>query len=299
MRVLFGLSALALLTACGGSNDGSAANPTNPPPQPVDVPTVYSALTSARSINSTGLSTGLNPNTTFRILSGPETNNDSNKLLILTTDSNLADGLEDGAELGEPPITTQGAIDQAALNSGFFSSNELNPAGISLPYGYRIDLGGGDYVQIYADHTNSNQSSFANLTVSGPEFIQLPTGNFEINGRSVIYRLDNTNSVNNNMYGAQNGSTMETGDFKMILDPSNGVGSFVSNTANSLVAANNLNVNASTGEIESNDLSITHLGVTYTGAIYGNVHGSGEAASGIFASTDLQPTVVGAFAGSR
>jgi hypothetical protein len=302
-KFILAASYLALLVGCGGST----TNPIQPAPTIIaDNASDFNPLIENLSINSSNdASTGLTRNTTFTILNGEdrsswgEGHSDNYELLVLTTDNNLASNLVNGNGTVLPPTASQSLFNGAALNNGLVSSTEVSPSFTSIPYGYMDSLINGEKIQIYADHTGSRQSPYATLSVSGPEFSQIPVGQFTMTGRSLIYRLDNKNSLYNHQYGAPNSTTMEAGTFTMSIDPDNNSGSFNSSSTNSSVVASNLNVSSTTGDIQSYNITIQHLGDTYSGVLYGNLHGNGEATSGIFASTDNQPTVAGAFAGKR
>lgn len=307
IKLLVGLSALGMLTACGGGSDGSAVNPTQSPTSFQD----FEMLMEPASVNNTwGANTALNPNTKFVILSGVDEvrlgsdHEETHYMHYLTTDIELAERMtnEDIPVSLRVATTTEFDYIDATDSSNVVLRNgniiETDPNTIRNPYLYLNNYGENEHIQIYLD-ARRYSDDYLQISASGPQFSGIPNGEVTLSGRSVIHRVDNTNTNQNAPLGRFLETSVEGGVFTLRINVSDGIGTFRSESANSTVVAQSVIVDANTGMFTSDNLNITHIGSNYIGRLDGALHSEADAVTGVFASTDTSPTVVGAFAGTR
>lgn len=307
-KVILTVPCLAVLAACGGSGDGSAVNPKEQPPTDVEK---FAIISGPSSVNNTwGAKTGLNPNTKFVLLSGTDEvdlgsgKKETHVIHYLTTDTEFVEKIINGDDLFSLDVATTTAFDYIDLTNTSnvvqrsSSITETDPTTIYNPYLYQHNYGDSEHVQIYFSASRKSDD-YLKVSASGPQFVSLPSGEITFSGRSVIHRVDNTNTSNNSPLGTFRETSVEGGTFTLSIDASQGTGTFESTSSNSTVLSSNIIVDKNSGIFTSENTEITFIGKNYTGRLDGALHDDSLATTGIFVSTDTSPTVVGAFAGVK
>lgn len=306
IKLLAALPALAVLTACVGASDGSTVNPVQSPNFVGD----FEMIAEPASINNTwGNQAGLNPNTKFVILYGVDEvyrgtdNEEIHNIHYVTTNIERAEAITSNGAFPVLEVARAGSFDRLDLTN---TSNvvlrngnitETDSSTNVNPYLYQNKYGENEHVQIYFN-AKEHSDDYLYISASGPQFSGIPNGEITLSGRSVIHRVDNTNTTKNNPLGRFRGTSVEGGNFTLRINANEGTGTFRSESANSEVLSQNVIVDTNTGKFSSETTNITYIGRDYIGRLDGALHSGSVAATGVFASTDESPTVVGAFAGT-
>jgi hypothetical protein len=270
------LVAVAALAGCGGSNDGSATNPTTDTPT-TDTPTTD---TTASAVVLDEFADGGG-------IARVSTTADGQTIVQTLIASDIVAGTNEINANGLP----QTAVDLAGLT--FDGSNQYGDF-----YSGNITINGiTTFVDVYADsRTNvfaigglQEGEVYASLIGDAPS--NIPSGSFIYNGT--------------NFTSYRNGDFPEVGTFTMNVDFSAGTAALAGSTNTTTIGGTGIVVNTSNGTFTDGPntvLTFTDSGFqkTYDALIDGSFHGSGATGvTGIYTDAGGTPEIVGLIAGSR
>jgi hypothetical protein len=264
LRAIPVIALVTSLSACGGSSDGSAVNPTQPPSPsvPADRATVL------------------------------ETFDDGSGVLRSVTTADgftfVINGITPSVQAAVNSINSGAPATVDLINEQFSSSNAYGEfyTGQIIVNGEVVNgVGYADYNGIvsivYLEGIDGTV-----LAAGGEKVSNIPSGTYIYNGTNVI--------------GNRDGSYAEQGTFAMGVDFNTGQASINGSTATSTIESSNISVNNSNGTFSSNNVTIGINGTPTPGTISGNFHGN-EAigVTGVYHDNGGNPVVAGAIAGTR
>tara|TARA_B110000503_G_C7109045_1_gene397261 strand:+ start:284 stop:1078 length:795 start_codon:yes stop_codon:yes gene_type:complete len=261
-KLILAAPCLALLAACGGSNDGSATNPTT---DPTTVPTTTDPVV----LQTFGDGAG--------IARAKITQNG------ITMVANVM-----GANIQSYSPDPTGVIDPSGVN--FSGSNAYGDfyTGTTTINGTQVNI------LFYEDSSQEVAGAYLvgngenAAIVLGNEVSNIPSGSYSYTGTNVI--------------GLRDGSYLEDGTFAMNVNFTSSTASLTGSTASSSIGGSGISVNSSDGTFTSNNLTLTETasGLSTTATIHGNFHGSGATGvTGLYTDNATTPTYAGAIAGTR
>ena len=211
------------------------------------------------------------------------TANNGNQALIITPEvsavvanaSRVTANQIDAIQFSDFPIVRR-LETNANLRMGTFTTD-------SITFNVRVveDLGGEAAIML------AEVPDFANiLVVEGSQYGGAPTGTFTYNGTMAMGRR----VVN---------PDPEYGSFSMSADFSNQTFDYNGTTASNSVVGSGV-LNTTNGRFSTDSLDINTSGVSRTGTMHGQTHGSSaQSVSGVFHTNEIRPLYTGAFVGSR
>ena len=259
-------TAVLVLAACGGSGDGTATNPTQPPPTEAD----------KLKVNTRNHISGK------KVFMGNEIDDGVVRRYVSIVDSEeILDFIYTGDENRAVNVT----------RDSFFANNLY---GVFREIHFTV--GGNSYKSIIYVDEQSSESVTAigtfvdtqpNIVTEGARLTSVPTGQFEYRGG-----LIQSNSVN----------SFNSGSFSLLADFAAATVDFTANTAVHNISASEVPINLSSGTFSSNSLNIRSdiliSNPSYSGQIDGTFTGKdASGVVGVYSTTGGE--LIGGFAGVR
>ena len=254
---------LVLLAACGGSNDGSATNATQPAP----TASSYTALKVFS--NGDGVGRGVASDGTKLVFITPDVgatvaaaNTGSSAALNVTaSDFPVVQNLATNAKLRQGAVTIEGIAANVTI----------------------VEDLGGDASLILFDIPN-----YASLGMAvGSAMTGNPTGTHTYNG---------TMTMGSRLEG---GAGQQLGSFSMSANFDTQAYSFSGSTTNHSLNGTGL-IDTASGRFSSNNLNATTFGTGRSATMYGELHGNAaNSVSGVFHTNESSATYSGGFVGSK
>lgn len=257
------VTAALALSACGGSGDGSAANPL----VSYNTVKVFSdGAGVARGVGADGSRVEIiAPDIAEIVAASKNVTQQDVENILSTLDPNdfpIVQVLNTNANLRQGALTIDGIV----MNVTIFE-----------------DLGGNSEA-ITLDVPNYGSA----LLTGGQPLGSVPTGSFVYSGTLGIAprSFSQTPSV-------------ELGAFTLDANFNSGTFDFSGSTASNTMSGSGL-INISNGQISANNIGMTTNGTNRTASMYGNFRGdTAQGVSGVFHTNEANPTHSGGFAGSR
>jgi hypothetical protein len=263
LRTIPVIALVTSLSACGGSSDGSAVNPVQPPtPAPTQSATVLETFS-----DGSGVLRQVQVNDGLTFVSN-----------AMAGDIQAAANFINSGQIGAVDIVGGALV--ASNEFGNFFEGTLNINGQLVA------------VTIFVDYNNIASIAYASdgfqnvLLAGGYEASNIPSGTYTYRGTNVI--------------GTRDGAYAETGTFTMAVNFDAGQAAISGGTPSSLISGSNIAVNNSNGTFSSNNIALDVGAGPIQGTINGNFHGAGAVGvTGIYHENAPNPLLAGAIAGTR
>ena len=260
MNTLLATTAVLALSACGGSGDGSATNPTV-------------SFTAVKAFSDVaGVARGVASDGSRSVVISPDIAE------VVSSANSTTQQQIDGINASDFPIvqelSTNANLREGALSFDAFPGVVMNVLAIE-------DLGSDSAVVLLSIPTYGNA-----VIASGTPLTNIPSGNFTYSGTlGTGFR-----SVN---------PQIEYGSFLLTANFNNGTFTFDGSSLSDELSGSG-NVNLVNGDLSSNNITMITSGTNRTASMYGQFHGNGATGvSGVFHSNEASPVYSGAFVGSR
>jgi hypothetical protein len=255
---------LAMLAACGGSSDGSAANPVQSPPNTTAPTQVTESV-----LQTFGDGAGV----------ARATITESGETYVINL---MAPDIQSNSGDASAVFDPNGIYFVQSNNYGDFYAGRTTVNGTLIDVIIYED-NSQDVAAVYAESSGANV-----LGALGPEVSNIPSGSYTYAGTNII--------------GFRDGSYSEDGTFAMNVNFTSKAAQLTGSTASSTIGGSGISINTSDGTFTGNNLTLTESssGLSTTATIHGNFHGSGATGvTGLYSDNASTPTIAGVIVGTR